>query len=114
LKTELRSLAPIDCEVHVYESSNPITEPFKSGIGFALHPSFARRVVTRAEYLEGGSNACRRKFASESNNSEVEEESVKEKEKPKGKGKARVKNINLENEGMKKSGRGTRARTSTK
>lgn len=70
--------------------------------------------MTRAEYLESGSNACRRKFASDTNSSEVSDEIMKEKEKPKGKGKARAKNINLENEGVKKSGRGTRVRTSTK
>ncbi|PCH39816.1 actin-like protein ARP6 [Wolfiporia cocos MD-104 SS10] len=69
LHNELRSLAPNDCEVSIYLSnepliiSSPILEAYRSAVAFARTPEFAQRVVTREEYLEMGSNACRRKFA---------------------------------------------------
>ncbi|KLO06271.1 actin-like protein ARP6 [Schizopora paradoxa] len=64
LADELRSLAPIQYEVHIHESSDPIVESWLAGAAFARRePSvFSQHVVTRAEYQEGGSNACRRKF----------------------------------------------------
>ena len=40
-----------------------MVEAFNSAIAFANTPEFFDRVVTRAEYLESGSNASRRKFA---------------------------------------------------
>ncbi|KAI5123138.1 hypothetical protein M0805_000841 [Coniferiporia weirii] len=66
LMSELRSLAPIDHEVHIYESSNPISEAYLSGAEFARRRGFANEVVTRAEYQEFGSNVCRKRFASTS------------------------------------------------
>ncbi|KAF9481127.1 actin-related protein Arp6 [Pholiota conissans] len=70
LLDELRSFAPVDCEVCVYTCDDPITEAYKSAHAFAAAEpssshnsvSFARNAVTRAEYAESGSNASRRKF----------------------------------------------------
>lgn len=41
---------------------SPITEAYRSAIKFTDQPQFSSRLVTRAEYQESGSNACRRKF----------------------------------------------------
>ncbi|EJF63272.1 actin-like protein ARP6 [Dichomitus squalens LYAD-421 SS1] len=62
LMSELRSLAPIDCEVGIYASAEPILEAYRSALAFAARPEFAQCVVTREEYQEMGSSACRRKF----------------------------------------------------
>ncbi|KAI0086978.1 actin-like protein Arp6 [Irpex rosettiformis] len=62
LSAELRSLAPVDCEVKIYEGSEPILEAYNGALAFARVPSFFDYVVTREEYLEMGSNASRRKF----------------------------------------------------
>ncbi|KAI1785539.1 actin-like protein Arp6 [Ganoderma leucocontextum] len=63
LTSELRSLAPIECEVRVCASAEPILEAYRSAVVFAARPEFASRcVVTREEYQEMGSSACRRKF----------------------------------------------------
>ncbi|KDQ62817.1 hypothetical protein JAAARDRAFT_122230 [Jaapia argillacea MUCL 33604] len=62
LAAELRSLAPVDCEVAIYQSQEPITECYRSALAFVQEPDFQEYCVTRAEYLESGSNACRRKF----------------------------------------------------
>jgi len=62
LLKELRSLAPVDCEVSIHESSEPITEAYSSALNFANMPEFGHLVVTRSEYAEFGSNASRRKF----------------------------------------------------
>ena len=43
-------------------SSSPVLEVYRSGIAFAKKPAFTQQAVTRAEYLEMGSNASRRKF----------------------------------------------------
>lgn len=40
----------------------PILEAYHSALAFAQHPQFSNQCVTREEYLESGSNACRRKF----------------------------------------------------
>ena len=78
--------------------------------------NFLRQVVTRAEYLESGSNACRRKFPSWSSDPKDIGHSVEvgevEKIKPKEKGKARARIV--ENEAVKRSGRGTRTRATVK
>lgn len=37
-------------------------EAYHSAVAFTQNPHFANHCVTRAEYLESGSNACRRKF----------------------------------------------------
>ena len=41
---------------------SPILEAYRSAMAFANQPAYSDRIVTRAEYQEGGSNACRRKF----------------------------------------------------
>ncbi|EIW59290.1 actin-like protein Arp6 [Trametes versicolor FP-101664 SS1] len=62
LTSELRSLAPIDCEVAVYASERPELEAYRAAAAFAARPEFSQCVVTREEYQEMGSSACRRKF----------------------------------------------------
>ncbi|KDR83036.1 hypothetical protein GALMADRAFT_58042 [Galerina marginata CBS 339.88] len=62
LLSELRTLAPVDCEVVVYQCDDPIIEVYESAYNFAIQDSFGRHAVTRAEYAESGSNASRRKF----------------------------------------------------
>lgn len=41
---------------------SPISEAYKSAVDFASKPDFFQKAVTREEYNEMGSNACRRKF----------------------------------------------------
>ena len=41
---------------------SPVLEAYRSGVAFAKTPGFMQQAVTRAEYLEMGSNASRRKF----------------------------------------------------
>ncbi|TDL17756.1 Actin/actin-like protein [Rickenella mellea] len=113
LMSELRSLAPVDCSVHIYESSSPITEAHRAGVEFACSPAFAREAVTRAEYLECGSNACRRKFK-DWRSTDREEQKEREREvdrtkhtKPKGKTRAN------DDETRKKLSR-TRTKSTTK
>ncbi|OJT09951.1 Actin-like protein ARP6 [Trametes pubescens] len=62
LTSELRSLAPIDCEVAVYASERPDLEAYYAAAAFAARPEFSQSMVTREEYQEMGSSACRRKF----------------------------------------------------
>ncbi|KII90669.1 hypothetical protein PLICRDRAFT_174052 [Plicaturopsis crispa FD-325 SS-3] len=62
LMSELRSLAPSECEIVIYQCDDPITEVYRSAANFARQPEYWDSTVTRAEYLEAGSNACRRKF----------------------------------------------------
>ncbi|KAF8886226.1 actin-related protein Arp6 [Gymnopilus junonius] len=85
LLSELRTLAPVDCEVVICECDNPITEVYESAYQFALQASFAQHVVTRAEYAESGSNASRRKFRDwkpqESEKEKIREASAKVKGK---------------------------------
>ncbi|KAJ3574134.1 hypothetical protein NP233_g1962 [Leucocoprinus birnbaumii] len=60
LLQELQPLAQMGTEIIIYESTDPILEPYRS----ALHFNFTRHAVTRAEYQEIGSEASRRKFQS--------------------------------------------------
>ncbi|EIN12805.1 actin-like protein ARP6 [Punctularia strigosozonata HHB-11173 SS5] len=67
LTRELRALAPPECEVMVHTCERPITEAFHAGRALASSPGVFGQAgnaiaVTRAEYAEGGSSACRRKF----------------------------------------------------
>lgn len=101
--SELRPLAPVDCEVIIYECDeyvlqrldassiklnpklySPITEAYHSALAFGSSPEFLNRTVTRAEYAESGSNAARRKFR----DWKVDEKE-KEKDTYRGKGKQR-------------------------
>ncbi|GAA5879632.1 hypothetical protein JCM1840_000593 [Sporobolomyces johnsonii] len=72
LEQEVRALAPVECPVRVVISSSPTTATAQS-ISAALSaqqqhghaltlPPLAESFVSRQEYQEGGSNACRRKF----------------------------------------------------
>jgi actin-related protein 6 len=100
---ELRSLAPVDYDVVIYECDEyvflrqsqciqahyslrhrPILEAYHSAFAFATTPEFSDHVVKRTEYLESGSNASRRKFK----DWKVEE---KERDKEVLKGKGRYK-----------------------
>ncbi|KDN46724.1 hypothetical protein RSAG8_04104, partial [Rhizoctonia solani AG-8 WAC10335] len=60
---ELRALAPDEYEVCLYRAKSPLTSTFHSARTLARSPIFPSLCVTREEYLEGGVNACRRKFA---------------------------------------------------
>jgi len=62
LMTELRSLAPVDFEINIFKSDDPVTEAYRSALMFSKHPDFPPHLLTRAEYLESGSSAARRKF----------------------------------------------------
>lgn len=79
-ESELRALAPVDCTVSIHSPKeyarpappsrfvltpsfpSPILEAYRSGVAFAKKPAFTQQAVTRAEYLEMGNNASRRKF----------------------------------------------------
>jgi actin-related protein 6 len=41
---------------------SPITEAYYAARAFARSPTFSSFCVTKEEYAEGGSNACRKKF----------------------------------------------------
>ncbi|KAI0688710.1 actin-like protein Arp6 [Cytidiella melzeri] len=104
LLDELRSLAPVDCEVCIYQSPDPVLEAFNGALSFARNPEFPDRVVTREDYLEMGSTACRRKFQDWK---PVERES-KGKEVLRGKGASRDKHEDEDEEELppRKPGRG--------
>jgi actin-related protein 6 len=73
LLSELQTLAPVDYEVGIYECENPITEAYTSAYNLASEDGLTRHdFVTRAEYLESGSNASRRKFRDWKQESEKE------------------------------------------
>ena len=79
-RTELRALAPPEAVVGLYKShkwvsflsdlrpgptilyDSPITEAYYAARVFARSPNFSSFCVTKEEFAEGGSNACRRKF----------------------------------------------------
>ncbi|KAG6900146.1 hypothetical protein C0993_002295 [Termitomyces sp. T159_Od127] len=84
LMSELRSLAPTNCEVVIYECDEPITEAYQAAVKFSSMTGFTNHVVTRAEYAESGSNASRRKFH-DWKPRETEKEKPKEAAKLKGK-----------------------------
>ena len=42
-----------------------ITEAYQSAMALAKTSAFSNTAVTRAEYLEGGSDYCRRKFGTD-------------------------------------------------
>ena len=63
---------------------SPVTEAYRSALAFASQPQFEDHLVTRAEYLEGGSNACRRKFKDWRSSDEASKDETKVKVKGKG------------------------------
>ncbi|KAF9026471.1 actin-related protein Arp6 [Hymenopellis radicata] len=62
LLSELRSLAPAPDDVCIYECENPITAPLDGALNFVQTSAYQDLLITREEYLEGGSNAIRRKW----------------------------------------------------
>ncbi|KAJ7895533.1 actin-related protein Arp6 [Mycena olivaceomarginata] len=55
--SELQSLAPVGCEVIIYQSADPALDAYHAAMACAATPAFPDLVVTRAEYLESGSVA---------------------------------------------------------
>ncbi|KAI0926977.1 hypothetical protein AcV5_007630 [Taiwanofungus camphoratus] len=86
LLSELRSLAPVECEVVIYASDDPIMKAYQSALAFVRRPDFPQQMVTRAEYLEMGSTACRRRFRDWK---PLDREAVRMRDHPKGKGLTR-------------------------
>ncbi|KAF8193221.1 actin-like protein ARP6 [Mycena galopus ATCC 62051] len=62
LLSELQSLAPVGCEVVLYQSLDPVLDAYHAAMACTSDPTFSDLVVTRAEYFENGSVAVRRKF----------------------------------------------------
>jgi len=87
LMSELRSLAPVDTEVVIYSSHDPITEAYRSAVQFARTPAFPQCTVTREEYQEMGSNASRRKLKDWK---VIDKEVAKSREHVKGKASTRA------------------------
>ncbi|KAL1673978.1 actin-domain-containing protein [Schizophyllum commune] len=55
LMLELERLAPTDCEVVIHDSDDPLTAPYHGAHAFASAPDFQTHCITRAAYLEHGS-----------------------------------------------------------
>ncbi|KAJ7763203.1 actin-related protein Arp6 [Mycena maculata] len=96
---ELQALAPVGCDVVAYHAEDPTLSAYRAALALASAPDFPSRTLTRAEYLEGGSGAARRRF-SESGTERAEgaakgkegakaREVVKAREGAKGKGRQR-------------------------
>ncbi|BGP51325.1 Actin-related protein 6 [Rhodotorula kratochvilovae] len=70
LRADLRTFAPTEYDVRVTISSTPITAAASAAASYLSTPApshfapplFPGALVTRQEYQEAGSNACRRKF----------------------------------------------------
>jgi actin-related protein 6 len=73
LLSELRPCAPADCEIKIYESKDAVTEAYHSAMALATTSAFSNSAVTRAEYLEGGSDYCRKKFGTDYEGAENDE-----------------------------------------
>lgn len=109
--SELRALAPVDCEVVIYPSNeyespqcvtslssspfSPILETYRSAAAFAQRPEFLQGCVTREEYLEFGSNACRRKFR---DSKRADKEATRGRDQAKGRGATRAREDEDESE----------------
>ncbi|KAI0057804.1 actin-related protein Arp6 [Artomyces pyxidatus] len=108
LLSELRPLAPVDCEIVIYESKDAILEAYRSAVHLAKQAAFSSLVVTREEYQESGSNACRRKFKDWRS-------ADKEKDGPvdSGKGKASMRRVDEKEPSPPPSAKPVRTRTRT-
>ncbi|KAL7421477.1 Actin-related protein 6 [Cryptotrichosporon argae] len=62
LERDLRALCPAHYEVGIFEAYDPATIPYHAAQAFTSSPHYFEYAVTRAEYLEAGSSACRRRF----------------------------------------------------
>lgn len=82
LVTDLRAFAPTDMRVHVTASASTGGDPTLATVVSAAealtHPAAGLQdwFVTRAEYQEAGSNACRRKFGTWYLNDELLKEEI--------------------------------------
>ncbi|PBK97242.1 Actin/actin-like protein [Armillaria gallica] len=65
LLADLRPLAPVEWDIEVHECSDPITAAYDAATRLVASPAYKDCIVTRAEYLESGSNATRRKWGGE-------------------------------------------------
>ncbi|KAJ6565967.1 actin-related protein Arp6 [Mycena vulgaris] len=81
LASELQTLAPVGCDVVLHQSSDPVLGAYRAATACASSASFPARAVTRAEYLESGSSAVRRKFPDWQQPAGKEREGVKGKER---------------------------------
>ncbi|KAF7309255.1 hypothetical protein MIND_00295800 [Mycena indigotica] len=65
LSRELRSFAPFEAEIAIYQPEDAILEAYTAAVSLASSRAFttSKMAVTRAEYLESGSSAMRRKMA---------------------------------------------------
>jgi len=55
LKRELRAVLPIEASLSVRRAANPVFDAWKGAAQWAREPGFAEKSVSRAEYLEKGS-----------------------------------------------------------
>ncbi|CAG8459142.1 2447_t:CDS:10 [Paraglomus brasilianum] len=62
IEQDLRVLAPSEYEVRVGMPENPITYTWHGGSNYAGSPDHRNKLVTRAEYMEHGSNICLQRF----------------------------------------------------
>ncbi|TCD68340.1 Actin- protein 6 [Steccherinum ochraceum] len=90
LTTELRSLAPDNYAVEIYQAPEPIRSAYQAAVSFASHSSFSQHVVTKAEYDEFGSNVCRRKFGGTWRGAESSDVDATASSGAAGKGKGRA------------------------
>ncbi|KAK0187703.1 actin-like protein ARP6 [Armillaria mellea] len=61
LLADLRPLAPVEWDIEIHQPPDPITAAYGAARDLVASPAYKDCVVTRAEYLESGSNATRRK-----------------------------------------------------
>ncbi|XP_031574279.1 actin-related protein 6-like [Actinia tenebrosa] len=62
---DVRSLAPCDFDVAVYQPINPVTYGWDGGIALSKTETFTKKMcVTKAEYEEHGKNICKERFDS--------------------------------------------------
>ncbi|XP_046845659.1 actin-related protein 6-like isoform X2 [Xenia sp. Carnegie-2017] len=62
LCAEIRALAPVEFDVVVHLTSDPITYAWQGGKILSHTESFSDMLVTKTEYQEHGKNFCRNKF----------------------------------------------------
>eukprot|EP00795_Rhopilema_esculentum_P005166 gene5166-297_t len=63
IKSDVRSMAPIDFDVEVKAPKNPITYAWEGGAEISKSPGFVEKFcVTKSEYEEHGRSICSEKF----------------------------------------------------
>lgn len=83
LLADLRPLAPVEWDIEIHQTPDPITAAYDAAQHLVASPAYKDLVVTRAEYLESGSNATRRKWGREDKEKDKDKGKEKEKEKEK-------------------------------